>query len=413
MRRALLYVVWMAALIAPTHAGAQEAMAVEGGPWWLRVLFFVVSLPYTLYMVFVDGQQLHLLPAPLLGVALCFWSFREWRRQGFWTPRVIHVLAVLGLATIIMINVAWVRAGGEMWTQRYVVVAIFGLFPYVAYLLFLGPRYLGRRRPVVRDSVPRTSDEAQALAGTLPDQSWISAAPSSGGRTGFRTLARGLGVVAVVAVSLIMAVGSFDATSVARPELDALRAPESLVPMARGVAKGDPEARFTILVFGDYQCPACERFARRVQPRIDSAFVETSRASFVFFDLPLVSVHANAFVAARAAHCAEDQERFWAYQDELYRNQAEWSSLPAPSDAFEEVAGAVGLDRVAFRSCLDGDRHADLVEANQELARTLGIRSTPTIVISRGDGAVREVNRNSFRSIARTLEEMESSRPAT
>jgi protein-disulfide isomerase len=225
-------------------------------------------------------------------------------------------------------------------------------------------------------------------------------------------VARGLAFVSVLAVlGLIIASQASDLTSIARPEFAALRAPESLIPTARGVVKGDPEARFSILTFGDYQCPACAWFADRVQPRVDSAFVDTGRAKFVFFDLPLGSVHANAFLAARAAHCAEDQARFWEYQDELYRTQASWASLPTPHDAFEEVAGTVGLDGVAFRSCLDSDRHASVVEANQELARTLGIRSTPTIVISLENGTTREVNKNSFAAIVQTLEEMDSATP--
>ena len=131
-----------------TPLPAQEATAVPppDGPWWWRIFVFVVSLPWTLYRVFVEGERMYLLPAPLLGTAACIWSFLEWRRQRFWTPRIIHVMAALGLLTIIAINVSWVMAGGTMWTQRYVVIAIFGLFPYIAYLLFLGPKYLGRKR---------------------------------------------------------------------------------------------------------------------------------------------------------------------------------------------------------------------------------------------------------------------------
>jgi tetratricopeptide (TPR) repeat protein len=116
------------------------------GPWWWQVVTFVVSVPYTLYLVFLDGERMHLLPLPLTAAATCLWSFREWRRQRFWTPAFVHILAALGLTIIVAINIDWVRAGGEMWTQRYVVIAIFALFPYVAYLTFLGPHSIGRMR---------------------------------------------------------------------------------------------------------------------------------------------------------------------------------------------------------------------------------------------------------------------------
>jgi protein-disulfide isomerase len=403
----------IAILMTPIAIAAQDAAAVaavettESWPEWLQALFFIASLPYTLFMVFAEGQKLHLLPAPLLGIGLCLWSFREWRRQRFWTPRIIHILAAVGLATIILINVDWVLAGGAMWTQRYVVIAIFALFPYAAYLLFLGPKFIGRKRAVVSSGTAAGSDDPMGVPPTVPDRSRQTA--SEGGRTS-RSAAWFvvLGMVTATVVGVFVASGSSAPVSEARPDLEALLASDSLVPGARGVTRGDPGARFKILVFGDYQCPACEYFARNVQARVDSAYVEPGRAELVFFDLPLTSIHANAFLAARAAHCAEDQDGFWAYQKELFRRQREWSELAIPDDSFEDAAEAVGLDPIVFRSCLDSDRHTNLVEANRELAFGLGIKSTPTVVVTLADAVPRKVNRHSFRSIAHTVETMDS-----
>lgn len=171
MRRALACLAWIAVLVTPVAVGAQDAtdMAaierIESWPAWARVLFGIASVPYTLFKIFMEGERLYLLPAPLLAIWYCLWSFREWRRQRFWTPRIIHVMAVLALATIILINVDWVMAGGEMWTQRYVVIAAFGLFPYAAYLVFSGPKVVGRRRTVV--STERTDGPGDPMG--VPD----------------------------------------------------------------------------------------------------------------------------------------------------------------------------------------------------------------------------------------------------
>lgn len=48
------------------------------------------------------------------------------------------------------------------------------------------------------------------------------------------------------------------------------------------------------------------------------------------------------------------------------------------------------------------------LDGTSRWGQVAGIRSTPTIVVSRNGGDVREVNRNSFRFIARTLEQMEA-----
>lgn len=414
MRRALVCLAWIAVLVTPMAVGAQDAAdvaaieTIESWPAWVRVLIFIGSLPYTLFMFFLEGERLYLLPAPLLALWYCFWSFREWRRQRYWTPRIIHIMAVLALATIILINVDWVMAGGEMWTQRYVVIAVFGLFPYAAYLVLSGPKVIGRERASTPTRATSRSPDPLGAPDTAPAQSRGRRESGSRWASRLRASFAVLGVVVVAMFGLVLAAGSAGPVSEARPDLDALFTARSPVPAVGGVAKGDPGARFTILVFGDYQCPACGRFSRAVQPRLDSAYVETGRAKLVFVDLPLTSIHDNAFLAARAARCARDQDGFWVYQDELYRRQETWAELAMPHDSFEEAAGALGLERSAFRACLDSDVHADMVEASRQLALHFRIRSTPTVVIGLEGAVPREVSRGSFRSISRTIEMMDS-----
>ena len=78
----------------------------------------------------------------------------------------------------------------------------------------------------------------------------------------------------------------------------------TLVRLAQGVTRGDPDARITIVEFGDYQCPGCAGFATYVEPELLAAYVETGKAKFVYYDYPIISAHRNAFLAARAARCA-------------------------------------------------------------------------------------------------------------
>ncbi|NIQ55049.1 MAG: thioredoxin domain-containing protein, partial [Gammaproteobacteria bacterium] len=65
-----------------------------------------------------------------------------------------------------------------------------------------------------------------------------------------------------------------------------------------------------VVEFADYQCGGCRQFALGVKPVIDE-FVERGEAQFIYYDFPLVSIHAHAFLAARAGRCAQDQDRFW------------------------------------------------------------------------------------------------------
>ena len=188
---------------------------------------------------------------------------------------------------------------------------------------------------------------------------------------------------------------------------------EALVAMATGVERGDPNAPITILEFGDFQCPACQQFATFVKPQLDLLYVDAGIARFVFHDYPIVSGHPHAFLAARGARCALDQDEqyFWPFHDQLFAHQSTWSfSQGAPLNAFEDYAATIGLDVDDFGDCLDSDRFADVVSANMRLGIELGVSGTPTVFVSKGGGMGIRVTRwsefDGFKAvIERLLEE--------
>ena len=45
---------------------------------------------------------------------------------------------------------------------------------------------------------------------------------------------------------------------------------------------GSPSARITIIEFGDFQCPFCERFAKETLPQINQTYIQTGKVNMVF-----------------------------------------------------------------------------------------------------------------------------------
>lgn len=131
---------------AHTDTGTGEPSEVtDPESWWLRVIMFVLGIPLTLLLVLIEGERYYLLPLPLAALWAIGWNWVEWRRHTYWVPRTVHVMAVLAFLMIVGINVAWVRAGGTMWTQRYVVIVVCVLVPYLVYLTLGGPRWMSYR----------------------------------------------------------------------------------------------------------------------------------------------------------------------------------------------------------------------------------------------------------------------------
>ena len=218
-----------------------------------------------------------------------------------------------------------------------------------------------------------------------------------------------LGIVAVVGLAAVgYSVGSntLGAAATEPVVVEGLDDPTQLMSLAQGVTKGDPDAPITIVEFADYSCPGCGQFALQIKPQMELQYVQSGIAKFVYYDFPLISIHPHSFVAARAARCANDQGKFWEYQDQLFRNQPTWSVKPSVESDLMNFAGVIGLDEGAFETCLKSDAHADVVSANLRLAEELGIQQTPTLMMSRGKGMARRLMSYDFPSIQSVIEDM-------
>ena len=148
-----------------------------------------------------------------------------------------------------------------------------------------------------------------------------------------------------------------------------------------GMSIGRADAPLTILEFADFQCPGCQGWATFMEPLIKERLVNTGRARYVFYDFPL-NIHPNAFLAARAGRCANDQGKFWEYHDVVFQNQGKWSYESDAAPLFINYAEQSGLDRGAFEQCLRSDKYAREVSESYKLGESLGVNSTPSLFVN-------------------------------
>ena len=139
-------------------------------------------------------------------------------------------------------------------------------------------------------------------------------------------------------------------------------------------AQGDDSAPVTLVEYSDFQCPFCARVMPTLK-RVKETYGDQVR--IVWKDFPLTAIHPQAFGAAQAAHCAQEQGKFWEYHDRLFANQQ-----ALEPDSLKTHAAAVGLDAAAFSACLDTAKYADLVQAQMGVGTSLGVSSTPTVFIN-------------------------------
>lgn len=192
----------------------------------------------------------------------------------------------------------------------------------------------------------------------------------------------GLGVVAVIGVAYLLWQTVSGGGGRAATTLVPVTISDAELARVQGISIGEPDAPVVIYEFADFQCPGCGDFATFTAPVIKDRYVDTGQVRFVYYDFPLVDMHPNAFLAARAGRCANEQERFWDYHDILYGRQARWSLMGNPTDYFVELAEELDLDEDAFESCLRSDRYQEEVSQSVRLGQMMGVGGTPTLFVN-------------------------------
>jgi protein-disulfide isomerase len=151
-----------------------------------------------------------------------------------------------------------------------------------------------------------------------------------------------------------------------------------------GRTQGDPDARVTLVVYADFQCPYSRQFAQEMLPRLEDEYIKTGKISFTYKYFAVIDEGriGESHWAAYAAECANEQGKFREYHDKLY---AEWrgENVGAFTRAnLKLYAADLKLDTAQFNQCLDTDRYAALVLEHLVEALQLKLPGTPTFLLN-------------------------------
>jgi protein-disulfide isomerase len=138
--------------------------------------------------------------------------------------------------------------------------------------------------------------------------------------------------------------------------------------------QGSPDAVFTLLEYGDYQCPHCA-LTHPIIKKLQRYFGDELR--FAYRHFPLNEIHPMAVPAAQAAEWAGSYGKFWEYSDLLYENQDRLSP-----DLLLELADKILLNPEELAAAIDSGRFLDRVQHDFEEGERSGVHGTPTFFIN-------------------------------
>lgn len=191
-----------------------------------------------------------------------------------------------------------------------------------------------------------------------------------------------IGFVVVVAGGLVILGAMYGGPSSATPNTTPFVA-TTVPPIAStDWTQGNPNAKVTLIEYGDFECPACGAYFPLVQQIVANY---SSTIYFSFRNFPLYTIHPDAGIAAQAAEAAGLQGKYWQMHDLLYTNQTTWSVVATSSvvaEYFNGYASSIGLNVSKFDNDINSTQVLTKINNDVTTGDNAQIDHTPTFFVN-------------------------------
>jgi len=149
----------------------------------------------------------------------------------------------------------------------------------------------------------------------------------------------------------------------------------------------NPGVKPQIDIWEDFQCPACRDFEAINNEYVKKIIVE-KKAKVVYHPLTFIGERSSlgfneSIIAANAAACAMDENKFVDMHEILYQNQAATENSGKWTKEFMiSLGNKIGLTSMKFQNCVTGGNYALWTESVSSYAAVKNVNSTPTIFVN-------------------------------
>ncbi len=152
---------------------------------------------------------------------------------------------------------------------------------------------------------------------------------------------------------------------------------------------GNPNAAVMIVEYSDTDCPFCQQFSPTLH-RIMDEYAKDGKVAWVYRHF---AFHPNAPKEAEAMECIAElggNEKFWEFEKQLYAIKDFKVTPYKGMDPKElpKMADAVGVNKVAFNSCLESGKYKQKVADHYQEAIKAGAQGTPYTILVTKNGKV-------------------------
>ena len=145
---------------------------------------------------------------------------------------------------------------------------------------------------------------------------------------------------------------------------------------------GSVDAPVTVIEVADIRCPGCKFFFENVEPQLQHYYIKKGLVKFYFWDMIIDSVSENT---SQATWCANDQGKYEEYRNLILVRSDSFDTAGPRSNYSSEylvkMAEELGLERSAFSTCLESEKHLDRLNERYLQGQALNPNVFPTVFV--------------------------------
>jgi len=132
-------------------------------------------------------------------------------------------------------------------------------------------------------------------------------------------------------------------------------------------------------IWEDFQCPVCARFEQTNGDYIER-LIEEKKAKVVYHTLSFLGP--ESVLAANAAACASDENKFLGFHKAFYQNLPAENSGAVTTDYLVGLGQGVGITSEKFKRCVANLDYQGWVNNVASAGSEKNVNSTPTVFIN-------------------------------
>ncbi|WP_051286900.1 DsbA family protein [Paenibacillus taiwanensis] len=147
---------------------------------------------------------------------------------------------------------------------------------------------------------------------------------------------------------------------------------------------GSPEAKVTVVEFGDYKCPACKFWEDTNYKQLKADFIDTGKIQFSFMNYPFIAPDSRTAALAGEAVYAHNPEAFWAYHEAIYAGQKDEREQWATPEYLVEIAkqAVPDLDSAQLLKQIQDETYKKEVDQDLAFVQQAKPQGTPAFYIN-------------------------------